>query len=1100
MAKIVVAKETAVPATPPAGYVRMFPQGSSIRYVDEDGSVYTLATGVSAEEVQDIVGALVIDSSSLQWTYDDPLNSLSAAVLPAGVNHDALLNFVANKHIDHSAVSISAGTGLSGGGDLTASRTISMPSVGTAGTYGTAAVVPVLTTDAQGRVSSVANTAITGVPAANITNTPAGTITAANVQGALNQLDSLKIAATEKGAANGVCPLDATSKISSTYLPSYVDDVVEYANLAAFPVTGETSKIYVALDTNRTYRWSGSAYVEISPSLVTSVFGRANAVTAQNGDYTASQVTNAPAGSIVSTTVQAAINELDTNKQPKDATLTALASFNTNGILVQTAADTFAGRSLAAGTGIAISNADGVAGNPSISTTITQYTDELAQDAVGGILTDTASIDFTYNDAGNQISAAVLPAGVDHNSLSNFVANKHIDHSAVSITAGTGLSGGGDLTATRTLSLGTVGTAGSYGSATTVPALTTDAYGRVTAVTSTAIAVPSTQVTDFAEAVDDRVAALIVAGAGVSVSYNDPSNTLTIASTLTQYTDEQAQDAVATLIQSGTGISWSYNDTLNTLTPTISLSPFTTTNLAEGTNLYFTPARAQAAISVTDTSSLDLTYSAGAISGVVLPAGVDHNSLSNFVANKHIDHSSVSISAGTGLSGGGDLTATRTLSLAASGVTASSYGTTTQVASYSVDTYGRITLSANTTIAIPSSQVTDFTEAAQDAVGGILTNTTSVSFTYNDAGNQITAGVIPAGVDHNSLSNFVANKHIDHSSVSISAGTGLSGGGDLTTTRTLSLATVGTAGTYGDATHYPVITVDAYGRVTATTSYIASAWSDAGGLLTWSDETGKDLAIRQAHAETGSPYIRQVASRGTLAVPTAVLSGDRVGGNGYYGWNSGGVDGLPCAAVCGYATEDHTPTAQGGELRVEVIPNGTTTPVTTATFTENGDLDVLGSLQLGAGTQTTDGTFRYSGGEAQVRQGGTWIVVAPVPASYNSTAVISTTSATFATMSGISVTPAAGTYLATFSCDCSINTDSNGDVALFIGASEVALARRNFGANTSGTGSTTSSGVVHFSTIITVNGAQAVTVQYRENASGTFTINARELILTPISR
>jgi hypothetical protein len=72
------------------------------------------------------------------------------------------------------------------------------------------------------------------------------------------------IPSSEKGAASGVCPLNASTKIDATYLPSYVDDVEEYANLAAFPVAGETGKIYVALDTNKTYRWSGSAYVEIS--------------------------------------------------------------------------------------------------------------------------------------------------------------------------------------------------------------------------------------------------------------------------------------------------------------------------------------------------------------------------------------------------------------------------------------------------------------------------------------------------------------------------------------------------------------------------------------------------------------------------------------------------------------------------------------------------------------------------------------------------------------------------------------------------------------------------------------------------------------------
>ena len=55
--------------------------------------------------------------------------------------------------------------------------------------------------------------------------------------------------------------------IPSQYLPSYVDDVVEYSTLSAFPATGESGKIYVALDTNLTYRWGGTSYVEISPSL-----------------------------------------------------------------------------------------------------------------------------------------------------------------------------------------------------------------------------------------------------------------------------------------------------------------------------------------------------------------------------------------------------------------------------------------------------------------------------------------------------------------------------------------------------------------------------------------------------------------------------------------------------------------------------------------------------------------------------------------------------------------------------------------------------------------------------------------------------------------
>lgn len=65
----------------------------------------------------------------------------------------------------------------------------------------------------------------------------------------------------------GVASLDGSGKVLSSQLPSYVDDVLEYANLAAFPAVGETGKIYVALNTNLTYRWSGSVYVEISQSI-----------------------------------------------------------------------------------------------------------------------------------------------------------------------------------------------------------------------------------------------------------------------------------------------------------------------------------------------------------------------------------------------------------------------------------------------------------------------------------------------------------------------------------------------------------------------------------------------------------------------------------------------------------------------------------------------------------------------------------------------------------------------------------------------------------------------------------------------------------------
>ena len=70
-----------------------------------------------------------------------------------------------------------------------------------------------------------------------------------------------------KGQPGGLASLDSNGLVLSSQLPSYVDDVLEYSTLSAFPTTGETGKIYVTLDTNLTYRWSGTGYTEISKSL-----------------------------------------------------------------------------------------------------------------------------------------------------------------------------------------------------------------------------------------------------------------------------------------------------------------------------------------------------------------------------------------------------------------------------------------------------------------------------------------------------------------------------------------------------------------------------------------------------------------------------------------------------------------------------------------------------------------------------------------------------------------------------------------------------------------------------------------------------------------
>jgi hypothetical protein len=94
------------------------------------------------------------------------------------------------------------------------------------------------------------------------------------------------------------------------YLPSYIDDVLEYANLAAFPATGESNKIYIATDTNLTYRWGGSIYVLISSGVVQSVNGYTGIINITKSDVDLGNVDNTS----------------DLNKPISTATQTALDS------------------------------------------------------------------------------------------------------------------------------------------------------------------------------------------------------------------------------------------------------------------------------------------------------------------------------------------------------------------------------------------------------------------------------------------------------------------------------------------------------------------------------------------------------------------------------------------------------------------------------------------------------------------------------------------------------------------------------------------------------------------------------------------------------
>lgn len=101
----------------------------------------------------------------------------------------------------------------------------------------------------------------------NIANTYATKTALSSEESARKAADALLIPLSQKGVAGGVATLDEGGQVPAAQLPSFVDDILEYDSLSDFPEEGESGKIYVATDTNRQYRWSGTQYTEISKSL-----------------------------------------------------------------------------------------------------------------------------------------------------------------------------------------------------------------------------------------------------------------------------------------------------------------------------------------------------------------------------------------------------------------------------------------------------------------------------------------------------------------------------------------------------------------------------------------------------------------------------------------------------------------------------------------------------------------------------------------------------------------------------------------------------------------------------------------------------------------
>jgi hypothetical protein len=169
-----------------------------------------------------------------------------------------------------------------------------------------------------------------------------------------------------------------------------------------------------------------------------------------------------------------------------------------------------------AGTGayVALSGAQTITGNKDFTGTVIVPTPTANTHAATKLYVDTAI---------SGVTGAITVAG-DSGSSQTISLND-----TLTISGGTGLSSIASTTDTLTINLDSTSvTAGSYGNANTIATFTVDAQGRLTAAGNSAVSILSTQVSDFAESVQDAANTFVIAGTGITKSYDDEANTLTI--------------------------------------------------------------------------------------------------------------------------------------------------------------------------------------------------------------------------------------------------------------------------------------------------------------------------------------------------------------------------------------------------------------------------------------------------------------------------------------------------------------------------------------------------------------------------------------------
>ena len=422
-------------------------------------------------------------------------------------------------------------------------------------------------------------------------------------------------------------------------------------------------------------------------------------------------------------------------------------------------------------------------------------------------------------DARISSSSVVQHEGlIDHNALLNYVANRHIDHSAVTIAVSGGLTIGGgtiplDITSSRTLGV--------------------DTSVIQSRVTGTCAVGSAMRIINSAGAVTcQTVNTMVIEDEGITVG-GGPHTTINCVGAGIICTD--AGSGVLTMTVAG-GAGGESNTGSN-----VNIAGVGVFKQKTGVDLEFRGVNAGSSkISVTldgPNNEIDLD---------VVEANVQHDNLGGFVANEHVDHSAVTLGVSGGITIGGgtsplDITASRTIGRDATVIQSRITGTcpvgsamriidqagttpTCQTVNTIITQDEGVTVTGGphttlnfvgagvtatnagsgvTTVTIPGGGSDIASNVNVGGVGvfkqktgsnfefrGVNAASSKISVTLDTPNNEVDVDVVEANVNHNALLNYVANRHIDHSAVTLGVSGGITIGGgtsplDITTSRTI---------------------------------------------------------------------------------------------------------------------------------------------------------------------------------------------------------------------------------------------------------------------------------------------------------------------------